>query len=562
MTLSARIYLLVSLAVAPAFLLLVYNHHQSVQREEVNSEQQALRSTWHVSAELDQIFKGVENLLRAASQTPMVGNFQNPDCSNYLARLEGVNEGAGWLIAVDGQGRVRCGRNPENSSVADRDYFREAMATDELVVGTYTIGRASGVPILPLALRVQTSEGPGLLIAGVRLEWLRNHFAGRFARLPQHSSLTIVDKKGVILVRLPNSDREGAVLTNYAHVVHAAEPGTFRSTADKNADGIARFLGYTPVGSPPLGVAIAVGYPQEAALAQLQASAVRNYLLLGLVACLAFLAAALGGRSFIRQPISELLATIGRWRGGDLSARVMRTTDRSELDQLGLAFNSLADDLEAALKHKDVLLRELSHRMMNSLSTISSMLKLQSRTMRATEAKSEFQEAIGRIDALAHAYRRMQATTGGAVEFSSFLADLGNDLKSSMMEGKGSCIVKADTLKLSPEQAIPLSLIVNELVTNAIKHGAPGSKPIFVQLESLPEHCRLSIRNAGSLPEGYVAAQSKGFGMRMVDTMVRQLHGDLEVASVNGETEFAVIFKPTVAHSAAYQDDARTGRAN
>jgi hypothetical protein len=59
MTLRARIYLLVALAVAPAFALLIYDHYKSVQQRESEAEQQAARSTWLVSAELDQVFNGI-----------------------------------------------------------------------------------------------------------------------------------------------------------------------------------------------------------------------------------------------------------------------------------------------------------------------------------------------------------------------------------------------------------------------------------------------------------------------------------------------------------------------
>jgi hypothetical protein len=79
----------------------------------------------------------------------MVINFKNSECTDYLARVEQINANAGQIIAVDSQGKVRCGGSSEAINVADRDYFQAALKTDELVVGTYTIGRYSGAPILP-----------------------------------------------------------------------------------------------------------------------------------------------------------------------------------------------------------------------------------------------------------------------------------------------------------------------------------------------------------------------------------------------------------------------------
>jgi two-component sensor histidine kinase len=543
MTLTARVLLLVALAAAPTSALLIYDDYKSLQQREADAEQEALRSARLVSAEMDQIFRGIESLLRAAIETPMVSTFQSSECTDYVERLEGIHPNAGRIVAVDSTGQVRCGATAGLVSAADRAYFRIALESDELVVGSYTIGRASGAPILPLAVRFRSSDGPGVLVAGLRLDWLREHFSRIFAALPAQSSLTIVDREGIILVRLPNADRVGKPLQNYDDVVHAPQPGVFRSIAEKNADGIARFLGFTPVDSPPRGVAIAVGFPQATVLAGARASALRNAVLTGLAAVLAFSAAALAARAFIHRPVSELLAVIERWRMGDLSARAPHASDRSEFYQLGQAFNSMATELESALKHKDVLLRELSHRVMNSLQMISMLFRLQSRSMRDPADAAQFKEAIRRIEALALAYKRIQAVQGvETMDFASFLMELCSDLKDSVMEG--NCTVKADPLLISPEQAIPLSLIVNELVTNAIKHGSRRDAPIVVELKSSPEQCRLVVRNEGSWPAGFRMEPDR-FGTKMISSLVAQLRGTLDVSSADGQTEFAITFWPT-----------------
>jgi two-component sensor histidine kinase len=557
MTLIARIFLLVALAAAPTSAMLIWDNYQRLQQREADAEQEALRSARLVSAELDQIFKGIESLLHAAALTPVVSAFQNPECTYYLSRLEGVNPNASRLVAVDETGLVRCGATANLTTIADWDYFDVARKSDNLTVGSFTIDRGSGEPILPLAIRFKHSKGLGVLIAGLRLDWLREHFSEKFAAFPTRSSLTIVDREGIVLVRLPNADRVGQPLQNYGYVVHAPRPGVFRSTAEKNADGIARFLGFTPIESPPRGVAIAVGFPQATVLAEARASALRNAVLAGLAVILALSAAALAGRRFIHRPVSELLATIERWRRGDLSARAPHASGRSEFYQLGNAFNAMATELEDVLKHKDVLLRELSHRVMNSLQTISALFRLQSNSITDPLDAAQFKEAIRRIDALALVYKRMQAVHGvESIEFASFLVELCNDLKASVMEKH--CIVKADPLMLAPEQAIPLSLIVNELLTNAVKHGSKVDGLIMVELTSSPEQCRLVVRSEGSLPgeslvgskgfgtvgsKGFGTVGSKGFGTKMISSMVTQLRGTLEVLSADGQTEFAVTFR-------------------
>ena len=114
-----------------------------------------------------------------------------------------------------------------------------------------------------------------------------------------------------------------------------------------------------------------------------------------------------------------------------------------------------------------------------------------------------------------------------------------------MLPDATPCMVEADPLWLGPDQATSLALIVNEFLTNAIKHGADGST-ITVKLGRSTEGCRLAVRSRGTLPPRYDPSQTSGFGMRMVLAMVTQLGGRLEASTMSGETEFAVTFEPKI----------------
>src|SRR5215212_9332683 len=139
--------------------------------------------------------------------------------------------------------------------------------------------------------------------------------------------------------------------------------------------------------------------------------------------------------------------------------------------------------------------------------------------------------------------------TAGGVEtfdFAAFIRELCEDLQRSMMLADNHCVVEADPILLGPDQAMPLALIVNELITNAVKHGGGAHSGVTVKLGRSSEGCRLAVRNQGTLPAGYRPESSRGFGMRMVTSMVDQLGGRLETASMAGETEFAVTFQPKI----------------
>lgn len=563
MGLLGRVYLLVALAVVPAFVLLAFTHVQELQQRQAAAEEEALRSARLVAGEFEQVLEAAARILSTAAAAPTVRSLKEPDCTAYLRRVQETIPSAGATAVADPNGTIRCSAWTD-VSVADRPYFQEALGSGDLIVGTYTIGRGSGDPILPLALRFEADQGPAVIITGLNLEWLSERFALRYSEFPPHSSLTIIDRDGTILVRLPNREREGKQLSLYPFLLESKTGGTFRSAAEDTADGVARFVGFTsPNDEPARGFSVAVGLPQVPILTDLRAKALRSFLLLGLIALLSLGAAALGGRLFIHKPAAHLLAVVNAWRGGNMGARVRLKGLPQQFAQIGSAFNKMAAELEAAMRHKDLLLRELNHRVTNSFTTVSSLLRMQSQALSDDASRQLFENSIRRMETLALVYRRMQAIEGVEVlDFSAFLHDLCRELHESMMGSGTPCIVEADELQLSPAQVTPLTLIVNELVTNALKHGAQHAGPVRVILQRSGKSCRLSVHNPGTLPPDYEPGQAPRFGMKMITNMVRHIGGELEATTSAGETCFTVTFSPAIPQPGQQVENVSTGLIN
>jgi two-component sensor histidine kinase len=561
MSLMARLYLLVLLAVAPAAALLVYNDWADGRRREAEAQGDALRYARLISGEMDRLFEGSRAQLATIAATPVVQEFRDPDCTVFLDRLEGQTPATTSFSVYDPTGRQRCTAKAA-VTIPDRPYFQEALKGDGFVVGEYTVGRTSGVPVLPFALRIEREgEVVGVVVTTLRLDWLRDHLGGKAGDFPPRSSITVIDRSGTILVRYPNREREGTKLSRYPQLLTARQGGTLRSTAENTNDGVARLLGYTSVEEPPVGIGVAVGIPLDTVFAGMAEARTRNLLLLALAAALAFAAAHFGGRAFILRPIYSLAVVADRWRRGDLAARAPVVGTIPELGRLARSYNDMAGELESSLQYKDTLLRELSHRVMNSLQTIASLFTLQARNLKDAEARAQFDQAVTRINSVALAYRRLHAAQGvEVVDFAMLLQELCADLQASMLPEGSPIAVDADPILLSPEQAMPLALVVNELVTNAIKHGGPDPA-IAVKLGRSSAGCRLAVRNRGELPPGYDPGSTQGFGMRMVRSTVAQLGGRLEAASMGSETEFAVTFEPTVAQPVLRVVEAGSGEA-
>lgn len=192
--------------------------------------------------------------------------------------------------------------------------------------------------------------------------------------------------------------------------------------------------------------------------------------------------------------------------------------------------SSAVAEKEEALQRSDLMAKEIEHRVMNSLQVVSSLLVLQSK-LPVTDARSELARAAGRVAAVAKVHKHV--STGGNVASSGaveYLCRLCDDL-SSILGVEVSCPpVQGTDLELATEHIISLGLIVNELVTNATKHGASR---ITVSLESdgSGSNALIVSDNGNGLPADFDPRAKNGLGMQVVSSAVAKLGGEFGFAN-------------------------------
>ncbi len=220
-------------------------------------------------------------------------------------------------------------------------------------------------------------------------------------------------------------------------------------------------------------------------------------------------------------------------------------------------------ELQAALARETALRREMSdlaqrqvmlaqefeHRLVNGLQVISSLLSLQSRKAKTAEAADQLAMAAGRVAALGRVHRTLHLLDHQEhVEFKRYLEHLCEDLSRLLCEESGDCavLVEGTNAEIPTAFAIPLGFIVNELITNSAKY-AKGD--ITVRFETTaPGRHSLSVLDGGpGLPAGFDPDGSKGLGMKIVRALVKQIGGELDIAT--GEKGRGARF--TVAFSSA-----------
>lgn len=184
------------------------------------------------------------------------------------------------------------------------------------------------------------------------------------------------------------------------------------------------------------------------------------------------------------------------------------------------------------IHHREILNQEADHRLLNGLQMIVSLLSLQSRTETNTDAAAHLSTAASRVATLARVHRRLHSLDDAqTVAFKQFLEELCREHGSMLVAEDGhaqSLTVESCDARLPAATAIPLSLVVNELITNAAKHSRGA---ITVRLEKKPEGGHLlSVCNEGpALPEGFDPAASEGLGMQIVLALIGQIGGKLRI---------------------------------
>jgi two-component sensor histidine kinase len=188
------------------------------------------------------------------------------------------------------------------------------------------------------------------------------------------------------------------------------------------------------------------------------------------------------------------------------------------------------------LRRQDMLAQEFEHRLVNSLQIIVSLLSLQSRTA-SPEAAAQLTVAAKRVASFGRVHHRLHLLDHQeVVEFKEYLSGLCQDLSGLLFQGETASPIAVEGVRINipTKFAIPLGFIVNEMITNAAKY-AKGN--IVVRLDTSPilGHS-LSVSDDGpGLPAGFDAARSKGLGMKIISSLVKQIDGKLQItAGENG----------------------------
>ncbi|MBM3775878.1 MAG: PAS domain S-box protein [Acidobacteria bacterium] len=234
-------------------------------------------------------------------------------------------------------------------------------------------------------------------------------------------------------------------------------------------------------------------------------------------------------RTFRRKDGAEIVVEISarRYDQGSVIAIIRDITEQRQNEER----------MNASLLEKEVLLKEVHHRVKNNLQIISSLLHLQTLQIQDLKALQEFQSSQDRIKSIALIHEGLyQSSDLACIDFRQYLRKLIDNLFTTYLVDGNLIRVSLEVEGPAPDlnSAVPCGLIVNELVSNALKYAFPEGRPGEIQVHG-DERIELTVQDTGvGLPPDLPERASKSLGMQLVDRLTRQLGGKLSVSSPGG----------------------------
>jgi two-component sensor histidine kinase len=207
-------------------------------------------------------------------------------------------------------------------------------------------------------------------------------------------------------------------------------------------------------------------------------------------------------------------------------ARLQKARDEAEAE-----VHASRDRYAALAAEQEVLLREVNHRVGNSLQIIASLLHLQAASTTQDDVKAALTNAMGRVAAVAQVHRRLYTSHDlKSVLLNQYLDALLDDLRRSAEGNRMSRLtLKAEPIEIDPDRAVAIGIIVNELVMNAVKYAYPdGAGPIHVEVGADEDGILLSIADDGVGLNAKSDPRSTGMGQRIVSAMASKLEASVE----------------------------------
>ncbi|HVY98498.1 MAG TPA: sensor histidine kinase [Dongiaceae bacterium] len=479
-------------------------------------------------------------------QAAISGDVDLEQCRNVLKTAIGPYPAyaVASLLAVDGRPVCRSTGSRLPSDAAVNQWFADAVAGHPSISG-YTFAPALKQPILVYGTPVKDAAGHVLSVIGlaIRLDWLAS--TGQEPGLPPEASVVLLDRDGKALVTSDPGGHGGAGLPP-ADVLQVAVHGGARSFDAVGADGVARNYAVHAIAGG--GLFVVFGQPTRTVIAPLQRDLALQISILALVVLGGLAAALIGSRLLVTRWIAMLreeARTIAAGEPPPAESFAGAPIEIRELNETLLAMaariQARESELSDSLAQKQMMLREIHHRVKNNLQTVTSLLNLYARIPRGEAIKQAFADVQTRINALALVHRHLYESQDlREIDLAGFMTGLCRLVQDGcgVPPRRVQLHVDIPTAPMAGDRAVPLALLTTEILTNAFKHAFPENRAGAIEVRlSLGENgmARLVISDNGvGTAERAVDGVPGTMGQTLIGAFTRQLGGTLATAGPPG----------------------------
>jgi two-component sensor histidine kinase len=525
-------------------------------REQMSRANEATQSFAVIAADHQkQLLSDLKQLVTILAEDSEI--HANPvNCSRSLTKIMATIANYDTIAITDRNGVIVCGSaNAIGQNIADRDYFQQGKQSLQFTLSGLLTNRITNkeniVGTMPWA--DENGDFAGMAIASIEV----SRFADSFKDLvlPPDSKYFLFDRNDKLI----------------------ASQGTFTPHLQERADALPLITStatpfivreddqtriYTTLSIEGGALTVLIGIPRHSFL---------NFgfesLIVSIFGPIALLAVVIISVWFLADrlvtaPVTSLIRTARSYSRGDLSVRPQPVKTGGELRELSTTFAEMADritrreqELHDAISKRELMLREIHHRVKNNLQIVISLVNLQSKSVTAPDAQSAFTEIQTRMRALALVHRYLYESDDlQSVNIGSFLAELCNSLQVAYGVSPTRVALEVTTEPVwdISDRAIPLALFMTETISNALRHAFPENRPgyIKVSLKNVENHKALfTVDDNGvglEAPETastHVPKTLSGLGMSLTKAFARQVDGELKISGPPG-TQVTLLFTP------------------